>query len=65
MKELFCWKHDYHILSETREESIAQQAYKQGLNITRVKDINPFERKLVQTLKCIKCGKIKRFVTTI
>ena len=60
---IFC-KHNWKVLSETRTESIAERAIKNGMRIKRCSS-DDLKQTLVQIVTCDKCGKIKRYVKKI
>ena len=66
---MFC-KHKWQILSETVTESDFEHTIKilkaPGVSKMKIGEMETSsERKLIQIVSCIKCGKLKRFVTTI
>ena len=60
---MFC-KHNWKILSETRTDSIAERAIKNGMHISRCTS-HYLKQTLVQIVTCEKCGKIKRYVSEV
>lgn len=60
---IFC-KHEWMIISETTTKSQFEHMKEHGFTPNKVNGF-ALERKHIQVVICIKCGKLKRFVEDI